>query len=243
MRIPGSKEIEGVLKNAYNRTQVGKALHRLKNVDRRNAVFIWIPKNAGSSVYHALRPYGCIKAKKLERVKYRFSQSGLVTFAHMDYHELVLLGHVRQDFDSTAFKFCFCRNPYDRAVSLYSYLTAVNGTQTTFLNFWRDIQDNGAQPIGLYNAYNTSHCNAQVRWIEKLNIHFIGRFEALQEDFERLAGQLDLPGAELGRLNASRRKPVADYYCRESKRIVEELYYEDFVFFGYDYETDETLRI
>jgi len=243
MRVAGSKEIEEILKSTYNRTHLGKALHHLNNVNRRNAVFIWIPKSAGTSLYHALRRYGCIKAKKLERVKYRFSQRGLVTFAHMDYHELVQQGHVTEEFDSAAFKFCFCRNPYDRAISLYSYLMAVTGTQTSFLEFWRDIQDNGVKPIGLDNGYNASHCNAQVRWIEKLKIDFVGRFESLHEDFARLTRQLDLPRAKLTTLNASRRKPMADYYCRESKRIIEDLYYDDFVYFGYEYETDKAFGI
>ncbi|MDJ0709527.1 MAG: sulfotransferase family 2 domain-containing protein [Woeseiaceae bacterium] len=243
MRLAGSKEIEGVLKDMYNFTYLGKAIHRLRNVNRRNAVFIWIPKNAGTSLYSALRPYGCMKAKKLARVKYRFSQQGLVTFAHMDYHELVRQGHVKREFDRTAFKFCFCRNPYDRAISVYTYLMAVLGVQTTFLDFWRDVQINGVESIGLHNGHDTLHCNAQVRWIEKLDIDFVGRFETLDEDFARLTGQLDLSGAELERLNSSRRKPVADYFCRQSKQIIEDLYAEDFDYFGYRFETDEDLGI
>jgi hypothetical protein len=243
MRLARSKGIEGAFKNAYDRTYIGKAIHRLRNVNRRNAVFIWIPKNAGTSLYNALRPFGCIKAKKLARVKYQFSQQGLVTFAHMSYQELVRQGHVKQEFDRTAFKFCFSRNPYDRAISLYTYLKAATGVQTVFLDFWRDIRDNGLEPIGLYNGRNNSHCNAQVRWIENLDIDFVGRHETLDEDFVRLTSELDLPRAELGRLNISRRKPLGEYFCRESKQIIEDLYAEDFERFGYEYDSDESLEI
>ena len=80
MRLAGSKKIERFFKRLIDYTQLRKAAHYVRNAGRPNAVFIWIPKNAGTSMYHALRRYGCVKTKEAQRIKYQFSQRGLVTF-------------------------------------------------------------------------------------------------------------------------------------------------------------------
>lgn len=105
MRLSGSKKIERFFKRLFDYTQLRKAAHYVRNTRRPNAVFIWIPKNAGTSMYHALRRYGC-------------------------------------------------------------------------------VSENGPDPIGIHHVLGTSHCNPQVRWIENLEMDFVGRYENLAEDFE-----------------------------------------------------------
>jgi hypothetical protein len=65
MRLSSSKKIERFFKRLADYTQLRKAAHYVRNVGRPNAVFIWIPKNAGTSMYHALRRYGCVKTKAI----------------------------------------------------------------------------------------------------------------------------------------------------------------------------------
>lgn len=241
MRLAKGKDIERYFKRLVDRTGVRRAAHRLRNRGRPDAVFIWIPKNAGTSMYHALRRYGCVKTKEAERVRYQFSGRGLVTFAHMDYHELVRQGYVSEDFDRRAFKFCFSRDPYDRAVSLYVYLRKATGSELTFLDFWRGVAEKGPDPIGLYNGLGTSHCNPQVRWIENLEMDFTGRYENLAEEFDRLTEELGLPARPMEHRNRSERKTPGQYYCPETKSIIESLYTEDFERFGYPLKADDEL--
>jgi hypothetical protein len=241
MRLSSSKKIERFFKRLVDYTQLRKAAHYVRNSGRPNAVFIWIPKNAGTSMYHALRRYGCVKTKEAKRIKYQFSQRGLVTFGHMDYHELVKEGYVSEAFDRTAFKFCFSRNPYDRAVSTYVYLCKSEGFEQTFLEFWRGVSKNGPDPIGIHHVLGTSHCNPQVRWIENLEMDFIGRYESLAEDFGRLTKELGVPPHSMGHQNRSKRKSSARYYCPETKAIIEDLYAEDFEYFGYPLKSDSEL--
>ena len=87
----------------------------LRNQD---AVFLWIPKTAGATLYKALDIHICTKLLELPWAKLRFRNRGLVTFGHMEYAQLVKAGVVGSHFDEGAFKFCFSRNPYSRAVSL-----------------------------------------------------------------------------------------------------------------------------
>lgn len=227
------RDIENFSKTVLNCSLIARGLHYLKNRKNRNAVFIWIPKNVGTSIYRTLRKHGCLKAKRVERVKYRFSQSGLVTYGHMDYFQLVQKGYIKEQFDKTAYKFCFSRNPYDRAISLYEYFKGSFPGGITFHDFIKRLTEKGVKKIGLFNSKNLSSCNPQVRWIENVDIDFYGSYENLREDFNTICRALDLPELKLLHLNKSVRSDYYKYYNLETKKRVEEFYKEDFDFFNY----------
>ncbi|MGH1460814.1 MAG: sulfotransferase family 2 domain-containing protein [Neptuniibacter sp.] len=216
----------------------------------QNSVFIWIPKNAGTSFSIAI---GAEKFKTLDDVKSGFQNQGRVTFVHMDYARLVKEGYVTSAFDQTAFKYCFVRNPYDRAVSLYKYLMKVNrlkylswslrikekffsrgNIEISFLEFCRLLSEYEVEPVGLYSSKRVNHCNPQVRWIENLDMDFIGRFENLDNDTNRVFEELGLQGVEMIHENRSNDHGYEGFYCQESKEIIEHLYHEDFSQFGYE---------
>lgn len=204
--------------------------------DRRTAVFIWIPKTAGASFY------SCLDAPKLwvslHRVKYRFANNGTVTFGHMDYPELVRQGLVSRQFDESAYKFAFVRNPYGRAVSLYFYLKkyGILPADGSFLAFCRRLNETGCEPIGLYNVSGLSQCNPQTRWTENIKMDFIGRFESIGEDSEKVFSELGLQNVHLPEINKTDHAGYEEYYCGESKEIIEKFYAEDFRNFGYSRE-------
>jgi hypothetical protein len=236
------RNIEDIGKTVLNYSHIGKALHYLRNRNNKNAVFIWIPKNAGTSIYKTLKKHGCLKAKKTARVKYRFSQRGLVTFGHMDYAQLVQKGYVSREFNQTAYKFCFSRNPYDRAISLYEYFKDGFPKGTTFHEFIQRVTEKGVRRIGLFNSIALSSCNPQVRWIENVNIDFYGSYENLGEDFNTVLRALELPEMSLLHLNKSRRSDYNEYYDLETKKRVEAFYKEDFEFFNYPMMEDSIIN-
>lgn len=109
----------------------------------KDSIFIWVPKTAGTSMFHAL---GCDQVLKLEkesnvvwrgseedRIKFGFSQfnsthhgdlvpKGCVTWGHT--HPVVIRDHIVDPVAwDRAFKFSFVRNPFCRMVSLYSFVT------------------------------------------------------------------------------------------------------------------------
>ncbi len=53
MRIPKSQFFEGIFKSLYSYLYIGKLVYYLQSRIRLNVVFIWIPKNASTSLYHA----------------------------------------------------------------------------------------------------------------------------------------------------------------------------------------------
>jgi len=218
----------------YTRVSLVRAYLRARH--RRNAVFVWIPKTAGASFF------SCLNTPKLwvslHKVKYRFANKGTVTFSHMDYAGLVKAGYVSRRFDESAYKFSFVRNPYDRAVSLLFYLKkyGILPSDETFLSFCRKLNDKGCEPIGLYNVRGLSQCNPQVRWIENIELDFLGRFESIREDSDKVFYELGLPDVHLPLINKTSHASYREYYCSESKEIIEKFYEEDFRILGYTYD-------
>ena len=210
----------------------------------KNVLFIHIPKNAGTTAIHEI---GATRYRNINHIP--DTVEGCVTFAHMSYPMLLDAGYVSENFDQSAYKFAFVRNPYDRAVSVWSHLmnrmnrlgTALR--DTTFLEYMQTLKENGAFKLGLYNARRWSQANPQVRWTENIELDFIGRFERLTEDMNTVFSDLGLPPRKISHHNAGRGHNRSEY-CEESKRIVEEFYAEDFEVFGYPIERlgDSTRR-
>ncbi len=92
---------------------------------KKNVLFIWIPKAAGTSIRKALDKYGCptlTHPKSMYHDSYlSFNNKGFVTFGHVNISYLLKKGIVNREYFDGAFKFCFVRNPWDRLVSLYHY--------------------------------------------------------------------------------------------------------------------------
>lgn len=211
-------------------------------------VFIWIPKNAGTSLYNALNKHlSMTMLESIDKAAEFFQNRGSVTFGHMDYSELVKKGVVSRSFDDSSFKFAFSRNPYDRAVSLYTYLKKTTPQNTTslelkkilstdsFIDFSRMICSSEIRKIGLYNRRGLSMCNPQVRWIENIkNLDYLGKFESFQEDARIIFSCLGLPNISLPHLNSSKKLNYRNYYCDESFHLIQAKYKEDFIRFGYN---------
>lgn len=203
-----------------------------KALKKPDAVFIWIPKTAGTSLVDLL---DASKLKSMRYVKCRFMNRGVVTFGHIDYLALLRKGYINYSFHRRAFKFCVVRNPFDRAVSLYHFLQREGRIpqEYKFLDFARLLAERGCEPIGLYHVKGLSQCNPQVRWMEGVSLDFVGRFESLVKDTEKILRRLSINGRQLPHLNATRHDDYRAYYCRESEEIIRQFYAEDFKHLGY----------
>ncbi len=200
-----------------------------------NAVFIWIPKTAGTTIYNALRSAGCAKLKTIELAKHAFPAKGLVTFAHLSYHMLLEGGYVDHKFDRNSLKFTFVRNPYKRAISLYFYIQRYIGTynrKPAFLDFLELLNTGFYDKVGLYNVRNLSQCNPQVRWLDGITMNFIGKVEEIEKDFETLQSLLKIKLPPLGVYKQGSYVEPVIFGGRE-KYLVEKIYDEDFMTFGY----------
>ena len=124
-----------------------------------------------------------------KRKKYKdflsFPNKGPVTFGHVNYNDLRFLGVVSNDYHSRAYKFCFVRNPYARAVSLFNYLKKIQliSKNIEFENFLDDVYLRRPS-IGLHNTLGLSQTNPQCDWIfdgDQLLVDEIFRLEELEK--------------------------------------------------------------
>ena len=219
---------------------VQREAHRRANANRPAAVFLWIPRTAGTSALESLGAAGCGKFKTLRSVRFEFSQSGLATFGHQAYHQLVEVGAISREYDRAAWKFTFVRNPWDRAVSLYALLRrrSMINESDTFEDFARSLTEKGVGPIGLHNAKELSWLNPQVDWLcvpgQGIQADFVGRFESLAQDFATVCKKLGIE-TSLGHLNAAPHAHYRDVFTPESRKHVEQFYAEDIETFGYSF--------
>ena len=178
--------------------------------------------------------------------------SGWAQFGHMHYPTLVKMGLVSEEFDKSAFKFSFVRNPYDRIVSMFFYykqwwlISKGSGRRVkrweskfeTFLEFCQHVGSGPIPPLGAYTMiHDENHVqsgyNPQVRWFEGLELDFLGRFEKMDEDYEKLSKILGIPYVKLPKVRTSKHKHYEEYYCPESREIINRVYGEDFERFNY----------
>lgn len=192
--------------------------------DTHDALFIHVPKCAGISVKTYLRACGFWLLRldeKVEDVRSGFYKQG--TAARLRRH----LDVARWE---RSFKFCVCRNPYDRLVSGWSFCREKGKLDVPFDYFvWH---------LGTFDAFWVQwHCVLPQRRHVVVDgepvVNATCRFESLERDLETVATRLGLPDVRLPHANPSRHKPYREHYTRELQDLVYERFQEDFEFFGY----------
>ena len=129
------------------------------------------------------------------------------------------------------FKFAIVRNPYDRYVSICTFMNKHNpgyaGRETAFMNvaltrprFRRRVMVR-PQVALLANGDGT------------VGMDFVGRYERLQQSFDRVCERIGIPPSRLPHLNASRHADYGSYYDKALLNRVNDFYRADFEQFGY----------
>lgn len=206
----------------------------------REAIFVWLPKCAGTSINNVLAKNGGVKQTNspLER----FSNTGIITFGHVSIPCLLEKGIIEPGYFKRAFKFAFVRNPFDRLVSLFHYKKRFKDSgipaAMTFWEFCHVIEQGDYPPVGLYNVSGLSQCNPMLDWLKdekgRIFLDFVGRYENLKPDFLKVCGILGI-NEQLPHENRSEHRHYREHYTPETRGIVEKVYREDLEYFGYGF--------
>lgn len=192
----------------------------------KRAVFVHVPKNAGTSVYASLD----IKAPRETHCTaygYKTSDPG-----------------AWQD----AFTFGFVRNPWDRFVSAFHYLKhqplsrddaqwcqQVLSPFDDFSQFAIAMRDRSFRSSVLMWRHFSPQCYYFSDLRGHLIVDYLARFERISEEFEFLGKKLNV-GVSEKRENAVERAPYQGYYDDTLRDIVGRVYARDIQLFGYRFD-------
>lgn len=189
----------------------------------RKAIFVHIPKAAGVSVCRGL--FGNLGAAHTSVSQYR------VVFTPRELAEF--------------FKFAFVRNPWDRLHSAYYYLRSggMNELDQKFaaaeLSFdsFDEFVRRGLRRRGVrrYTHFVPQHRLVCLPGRRPL-LDFVGRFENLERDYERVAEQIPDAGALRHDNRTAHRPDFRDEYSDATRSIVARMYSRDISMFGYRFE-------
>ena len=137
----------------------------------------------------------------------------------------------------TYFKFGFVRNPFDRYVSTCFFLN--RGTS----DFANTAQDFMKRALSVPRFRERALVRPQYLQLSgsggEIALDFVGRFEQLQESYDRICERVGVPTTDLSRRNPSEHAAYTDYYDDELKEIVADFYAEDLRRFDYDFVPSE----
>jgi hypothetical protein len=202
----------------------------------KNFIFVHVAKTGGQAMKNVLRPYAVQKAGGQWRRLLSHLPVREALDAQLGPHTSVgwAKRKLPRDFFDHAFKFGLVRNPYDLAVSRYSFVRShadhhrhEDAQKQSFADFllaqkrrarWRRKD----QTAMLCDGNGT------------LLVDKVYRFEAVEEAYNDIVRRLDLKEAPpLIRKNASSHADYRDYYTDRERALVEELWRRDIDRFGY----------
>lgn len=200
--------------------------YSFKPFDEYQCIFVHIPKTAGVSISKSL--FGNMGGGHTTLRRYQ-----------------IIFG--REKFNDY-FKFAFVRNPWDRLFSAFRFLKkgGINPQDkiwaekniSKYENFDCFVKD----WVNRKNIYTWRHFIPQWWFVStrgKSNaVDFVGYFENLERDYNYIRKILKLDSEELLFFNKTGaiEKDYKDYYSKETKSIVADVYREDIEMFGYDFD-------
>lgn len=187
---------------------------------KNKAIYFRITKTASSSILINLRKYD--KLEKIPDEEY---------------------GKKYEDY----FKFTFVRNPFDRLASAYRHLILRHSVGTIYKNkgIYKNMPFDEFVKIleNIPLKHLDIHFKPQYTFLEKIgdfqrikppkNNIFIGRFENLQEDYNKVCEIIGLPKEILPCENSTGDKTDYSIYDKEITKKVIRIYEKDFDLFGY----------
>lgn len=199
--------------------------------DRYRCIFVHIPRTAGSAIEEAISGRDWWFVNPLTK--------------HLTARQARLLYGKRRWCEY--FSFAFVRNPWDKLVSMWesNFYRRQRRKLRTFKEFVRDVNRNRFEQHTLhYHRILDLTPDAQLSpWdrfmrnqMGQAHVKFVGRFESLQIDMERVFAEIGIPAAQLPVLNRSEhRRQYREYYDDETIKIVADRFATDIKLFNYEF--------
>lgn len=194
--------------------------YSLQSFEECGCIFVHIPKTGGISVAKSL--FGNLAGGHCSVKDYRF------LFGSEAYESM--------------FTFAFVRHPFTRLASAYRFLK--QGGMTEEDRKWKEKNITDYHSVDEFvrgwvrknNVNLWKHFRKQSQFLygkKEVDVDFVGKTENINNDFNKIKNTLGVEG-ELSHLNKTGKNSYKNIYSEESKRIIKEVYKEDFENFGYE---------
>ena len=138
------------------------------------------------------------------------------------------------------FSFSFCRNPWERHLSIFKYYKKMVAHWGDNPGQWKKVCEGYKQLVDDFDDFNEfvegrpNFKELQTRWITG-NIDFVGKTENLQQDFNIACDKIGINEIELPHLNMSNKIHYQEVYNNQSIDIVAKAYKNDIDYLGYEF--------
>lgn len=185
----------------------------------KNIAFIHLPKCGGTSIEKLLYAQG-------------FSKMGHFHNRHSFYIDKLPA--------KNRFVFTFVRNPFSKVVSEYHWFTNNKHRfpHARVKKVYQGLTFN--EFLVLFHNCNIGDKMHKLTYHQILNpidqVDFIGRFEDLQQDFDRLCDMIGMHRSTLPHTNKTDHDHYSTYYDDQSYKYVSDMYSRDIEYFNYTFE-------
>lgn len=219
---------------------LGRKVYRpVKIIGGKKIIFVHIPKTGGTSIGEMLgfsetRNY-FIDKKDSRIISENHSLKS--TLEHRDCKELIRI--VGPKVWDSAFKFSIVRNPWDRAYSWYKFNIKLNKhrMRQDQISFEDWIIESFERKNSKY-FFNTKLFQSQYDFLSddtgELAVDFIGRFENLRDELDRIKKIIPIQG-QLQHLNPTKKDNYQTVYSEYSKNTVAQHYFKDIKEWNYSF--------
>lgn len=193
---------------------------------RYRFIFVHIQRTGGHSIEKALSKF--VSQKDIDKINH--------IFGHMHVVPRNIEKYFSYDIWKQYFKFAFVRNPWDRAVSFYHYFKQNKRHRITHPTFAKTVDTmDFSHWIKRTNLVPPQFC-----WVipdgSNFIVDFVGRFENLQEDFDKICDRVCIPSVKLETIMKTKHKHYSMYYTDDTRAIASEKFKKDIKLFGYKFE-------
>lgn len=213
------------------------------------AIFIHVPKTAGTFVRENLEKYHGFKFYSFKRpdhdliskpnpYNHRYKQFagskdlGIYQYAKTSNYINRIINMNETKWDNYKI-FCFVRNPYDRVVSAWNYLNKKHDLSIDFSKYiWMENEVSDFEYIHMFMPQYKNLIDSS----NNLKTNFIGRFEKLYEDFQNILEQIGCKNNnfDLEKKNNFEHENITQYISNQKiLGKINELFKKDFELFGY----------
>lgn len=211
---------------------------------RYKFLFIHIAKTGGTSIRSALNPYKwkdpyCIPLFICSRLSSMF---GHRLACKLPRHAKVIAAYemLPREFYDSLFKFAFVRNPWDLQVSSFHHIKRERPHLMKHIQNFESFLLWKMDKNRPYHYIIDTSMELQSDYLVDLQgniiVDFIGKYEKLQEDFDKICRQIGIPTSKLPhKRKAKDRDNYRKYYNDRTAELVAEHFKKDIEMFGYKF--------